>query len=136
LNRRLNRNFRERVEHDVLTLRYNYPTRTSPAFENVRLVFHRGTRRPLYFDILANEAGAGILDVLENKYGPPLRQSDDGSEVLLWEKHGDRLVVLPRTNRLGAPEYLIGIYFVENIEALLKDIQGGPPAKGGGASAF
>ena len=138
LNRRLNNDFRERVEYDVLTLRYNYPTRSSPAFEKVRLVFDGKTRHPLYFEILANAAGAEILQVLEDKYGPPADRGREGEKVLLWEKHGDRLVVLPRTNRLGRPEYLIGIYFVGRIESLLKDRteDRGGKTGGGVADAF
>jgi len=135
MNRRLNADFRERVEHDVLTLRYNYPARNSPAFEKVSLVFHLATRRPLFFEILANEAGAGILDVLAQKYGPPRTGSDAEGEVLLWDRHEDWLVVLPRPNRLGQPEYLIGIYFVPNIKTLLPGNQDGVTGKGG-AKAF
>ncbi len=118
MNRRLNNDFRERVEHDVLSLRYNYPTRNNPSFERVNLVFHQATRRPLYFEILANAAGAGILDVLKEKYGAPLSRDEAGGKVLLWENHEDWLVVLARTNRLGRPEYLIGIYFTANLEML------------------
>lgn len=132
LNRRLNNEFRERVEYDVLTLRYNYPTRKSPAFEKVRLVFDGSSRHPLYFEILANAAGAEILRVLEDKYGPPLDRGGEGEKVLLWEKQGDLLVVLPRINRLGQPEYLIGIYFVEAIESLRASRPDGPAGKAGG----
>ena len=135
LNRRLNNDFRERVEYDVLTLRYNYPTRNSPAFEKVRLVFDQKTRQPLYFEILANAAGAEILQVLEDKYGPPVDRGEEGEKVLLWEKNGDLLVVLPRINRLGRPEYLIGIYFVSRIESLLKDRADGRGGKTGGGVA-
>jgi hypothetical protein len=135
LNRRLNKDFRERVEYDVLTLRYNYPTRNSPAFEKVRLVFDGQTRHPLYFEILANAAGAGILQVLEDKYGPPADRGEEGAKVLLWEKNGDRLVVLPGINRLGQPEYLIGIYFVDRIESLRADRFDGPGGKTGGGVA-
>lgn len=134
LNRRLNNDFRERVEYDVLTLRYNYPTRNSPAFEKVRLVFDGKTRHPLFFEILANAAGAEILRVLEDKYGPPADRGEGGEKVLLWEKQGDLLVVLPRINRLGQPEYLIGIYFVDGIESLGADRPAGPG--GGVADAF
>lgn len=138
LNRRLNNDFRERVEYDVLTLRYNYPTRNSPAFDKVRLVFDQKTRHPLFFEILANAAGAEILRVLEDKYGQPLDRSEGAEKVLLWESHGDWLVVLPRINRLGQPEYLIGIYFVSRIEALQADRAEGPGDKtgGGGVDAF
>jgi hypothetical protein len=135
LNRRLNNDFRERVEYDVLTLRYNYPTRNSPAFEKLRLVFDGKTRHPLYFEILANAAGAGILQVLEDKYGPPVDRGEKGEKVLLWEKNGDRLVVLLRINRLGRPEYLIGIYFVSRIESLLKNRTDGRGGKTGGGVA-
>jgi hypothetical protein len=132
LNRRLNRDFRERVEHDVLTLRYNYPGRSSPAFINVQLVFDLAMRRPLYFRILTNTAGAEILQVLKEKYGPP----GGAGGVLIWERDRDRLLVVPRTDRLGRSEYLIGIYFVENIEALLVGKQGGPATGGEATSAF
>jgi hypothetical protein len=135
LNRRLNSDFRERVEYDVLTLRYNYPSRTSPAFEKVRLVFDGKTRHPLYFEILANAAGAEILKVIEDKYGTPVDRSEAGEKVLLWVKSGDWMVVLPRINRLGRPEYLIGIYFVRRIESLLEVRAGGTAGKGGAGGA-
>lgn len=119
LNRRLNDDFRERVEHDVDILMYHYPERTAPAFESVRLVFDGRTGRPLHFQITAGESGDAILAVLEDKYGPPRRIADESGPLLLWERNDDRLLVLPRTNRLGRPEYLIRIYFVGNIEELL-----------------
>ncbi len=119
LNRRLNKDYRERVEHDVLKLVYRYPGRTSPAFETVRLVFDTGSGHPLHFEITANQAGAEIIEVLKGKYGPAQQIEDVTGPILHWEKQGDRLVVLPRRNRLGQPEYLIRIYFVANIETVL-----------------
>jgi hypothetical protein len=119
LNRRLNRDYRERVEHDLFKLMYRYPGRTSPAFETVRLVFDLVSGLPLHFEITANQAGAEILAVLKEKYGPPGEISDPTGPLLLWEKHGDRLLVLPRRSRLGQPEYHIRIYFLDNIEAML-----------------
>ena len=119
LNRLLNKDYRERVEHDVLKLMYRYPGRTSPAFETARLVFDFDSGHPLHFEITANQAGAEILEVLKDKYGPPQQIEDTTGPVLHWEKQDDRLVVLPRRNRLGQPEYLIRIYFVANIEAVL-----------------
>jgi hypothetical protein len=133
LNRRLNNDFRERVEYDVLTLRYNYPTRNSSAFEKVRLVFDQKTRHPIYFEILANAAGAEILRVLEDKYGQPSGRVGEREKVLLWETQGDLLVVLPSINRLGQQEYLIGIYFVSRIESLLKYRKDDRAGKTGGA---
>ena len=119
LNRRLNKDFRERVEHDLLTLMYRYPGRTSPAFESVRLIFDLSALRPLHFQITANQVGAEILKVLNEKYGSPQRIADRSGDLLIWERQGDRLLVLPRRNRLGQPEYHIRIYFMGNIETLI-----------------
>ena len=119
LNRRLNKDYRERVEHDVFKLMYRYPGQTSPAFETVRLVFDSVSGHPLHFEITANQAGAAILDVLKDKYGPYREINDVSGPILQWEKQGDRLIVLPRLSRLGQPEYHIRIYFVANIEAML-----------------
>jgi len=138
LNRRLNNDFRERVEHDVDILMYRYPERTAPAFESVRLVFDGRTGRPLHFQTTANEAGGDILAVLEDKYGAPRRIEDEKGPILLWERDDDRLLVLPRTSRLGRPEYLIRIYFANNIERLLaREARGRNDEGAGGArSAF
>ena len=119
LDRKLNKDYRERVEHDLLKLMYRYPGHTSPAFETVRLVFDLVTGHPLHFQITANQAGAEILAVLNNKYGPPKEIADTTGPILQWEKLDDRLIVLPRRSRLGQPEYHIRIYFMDNIEAML-----------------
>ena len=122
LNRHLNPPSGERREHGILRLAYNYPSRQTPAFNRVRLVFSQSTRRPLVFRVHANQAGAGILAALTEKYGSP--QVEEGgaeaeSRIRLWQKNGDALTVISSLDRFGEPEYRIAFYFTENIRDLV-----------------
>jgi hypothetical protein len=125
LNRQLNYLPGERVEHDTVQLTYRYARLENTPFEFVRIMFSGATGAPLFIKIQAKQEGAGVLDSIRGKYGPPAtRQWADGNgKSHFWEKHGDILIISETKNRIGNPQYYFGFYFVNHIKALLEKEQ-------------
>jgi hypothetical protein len=121
LDKALNRNPKERVEHSIVRLTYRYPEYKGTPFDLVQLVFARQDDRPLCFKITFTREGAGAADALFQKYGPPLSDSplEGGGSLKRWEKPGQVMVLLQSPDRLGRPTPHVMIYFVTAIQALL-----------------
>lgn len=124
LNYKLNDEAGARVEHNITNLVFRYPQKENTPFDNVKLVFSNYTKKPLLFSITSRKKEAEINDVLKEKYGAPglINWEDGKSESLLWEKSGDFLVFSKISER-GGFKYSIMIYFVSNMESLLKTEQ-------------
>jgi hypothetical protein len=125
LNRQFNYLPGERVEHDSIQLTYRYARHENIPFEFVRIMFSGAAGTPLYIKIQAKQEGAGVLESIRGKYGPPTtRQWANGNgKSHFWEKHGDMLIISETRSRSGAPQYYFGFYFVNNIKALLEKEQ-------------
>jgi hypothetical protein len=121
LNQRLNWPPRRRVEHDTTKLAYRYARKQNTPFTYVELFFSDDTRKPLFFKITAGPEGAAIVDTILKKYGPPqeLEWGQEDGRTRFWEKGRDVFVVSSFRNERDHLEYLLCIYFVDNLEEML-----------------
>ncbi|MDP3286263.1 MAG: hypothetical protein Q8M56_17675 [Desulfobacterales bacterium] len=121
LHYKLNDEAGARIEHNITNLVFRYPQKENTPFDNVKLVFSNYSKKPLFFSITARKKEADMADTLKEKYGEPvLINWDDGkSKSMLWEKNSDYLV-FSRISERGGSKYSIMIYFVNNMENLLK----------------
>ncbi len=124
LNRKLNDETGARVEHNITNLIFRYPQNENTPFENIKLVFSNNTNKPLFFSVASKKKGADLTDFLRGKYGEPtfIKWNDNKSTSLFWEKNNDFLI-FSAISEGGAFKYSIMIYFVNNIEYLLKTEQ-------------
>jgi hypothetical protein len=122
LNRRLNWPPRQRVEHDTTKLVYRYARKQNTPFTYVELFFSDDSRKPLLFRITAGPGGAAIVDTILKKYGPPqeFEWGQREGRTLFWEKGRDVFAVSSFKSHLDDLEYLFCIYFVENLEEMLR----------------
>jgi len=121
LHYKLNDEAGARIEHNISNLVFRYPHKESTPFDNVKLIFSNYSKKPLLFSITSRKKESDITDTLKEKYGEPvlINWDDRKSISLLWEKSGDYLVFSKISER-GAFKYSIMIYFVNNMEHLLK----------------
>ncbi len=121
LNQRLNFPPGERVEHNIIKLRYRYAQRKKVPFKYVELIFSNYTQKPLLFIISSNKEGAFIVDTIRAKHGEPktINWEQEEGRSLYWEKDKAILVISISKDRYGDPEYHTIIYFVPNIETML-----------------
>lgn len=122
LNQRLNWPPRRRVEHDTTKLVYRYARKQNTPFTYVELFFSDDTRKPLFFRINAGPEGAAIMDTILKKYGPPreFEWAQGEGRTLFWEEGRDVFVVSSFRNEREELEYLLCIYFMDNLEEMLK----------------
>jgi len=69
LNQRLNFPPGERVEHNIIKLRYRYAQRKQVPFKYVELIFSNDTQKPLLFKISSQKEGAFIIDTIRENMG-------------------------------------------------------------------
>ncbi len=121
LNRELNLPEGERVEHNTTKLMYRYARLKELPFKDITLLFSNDTKKPLFFKIIAGPGGAAILETLKKKYGEPeqFQWEENDGKTFFWKKNKDFLVVSSTLDRLGNPEYLFCIYYVNNLEEML-----------------
>lgn len=121
LNYKLNDETGARIEHNITNLLFRYPQKENIPFDNVKLVFSNYSKKPVLFSITSRKKEADITDTLKGKYGEPviINWEDGKSTTLLWEKNRDVLVSSKISDR-GSFKYSIMIYFVNNMENLLK----------------
>jgi hypothetical protein len=121
LNRRLNDQPRERIEHNVTRLMYRYPSRKQLPFSFVELIFSNYTGKPLVFHTTAKQEGATVLQTLEEKYGEPQKGVWDGGEqkALFWRKPGELMIVYVLRDRFENREYQVQLLFLDAIEELV-----------------
>ena len=122
LNRQLNSPTGERVEHNIVKLMYRYARKENLPFDYVELLFSNYSQLPLLFRINFKKDDANIVQALKSKYGDPrlIDWKNKGGQSMYWDKNIDILIVSLVPDQFGNPEYQIRIFFVENIEALLK----------------
>ena len=121
LNRELNLPEGQRIEHNTTKLMYRYARLKETPFKDVMLYFSNDTGKPLFFKISAGPDAAAIVETVKKKYGPFQRfkwQDGDGSTIF-WKEGKDFFIVSSTKDRLGNPEYLFCIYFVNNLEGML-----------------
>jgi len=121
LNKRLNFPPGERVEHNMIKLRYRYAQRKKVPFKYIELLFSGYTKKPLLFKISSKKEGSFIIDTIRAKHGEPktINWEQEEGRSLYWEKDKSILVISISKDRYGDPEYHTVIYFTPNIEALL-----------------
>jgi hypothetical protein len=122
LNRKLNDERGQRIEHDTVKLTYRYIPKEIFPFDYVELMFSRKSGLPLYCFIKTKNAGDGIASLLKSKFGEP-RKIDWGNPEeysLVWNKSGDDLIFSNTPDLLGSPTYQIVIYFTSNIKHMIK----------------
>ena len=112
----------QRVEHDTTKLVYRYARKQNTPFTYVELFFSDDSRKPLLFRITAGPEGAAIVDTILKKYGPPqeFEWGQREGRTLFWEKGRDVFAVSSFRNHLDDLEYLFCIYFVDNLEEMLR----------------
>jgi hypothetical protein len=122
LNQRLNWPPRQRVEHETTKLVYRYARKQNTPFNYVELFFSDDSLKPLFFKITAGPEGGSMVDTILKKYGQPKEFAWGQMEgrTLFWEEGRDVFMVSSFINRWNSREYLICIYFVENLEEMLK----------------
>ncbi|MBA3035232.1 MAG: hypothetical protein FP814_01935 [Desulfobacterium sp.] len=124
LNMKLNDETGARVEHNITNLIFRYPENANTPFDNIKLVFSNHTNKPLLFSITSRKKEGDIVDILKDKYGAPLliKWNDGKSASSAWEINNDFLI-FSAISAGGNFKYSIMIYFVNNIEYLLKTEQ-------------
>lgn len=122
LNRRLNWPPRRRVEHDTTKLSYRDAQSQDTPFTYVELFFSDDSRKPIFFRITAGPARTAIVDTIIKKYGPPreFEWAEKESRTRYWENGKDVFVISSFKNRRNELEYLICIYFAENLDEMLR----------------
>ncbi len=121
LNRRLNWPAGQRVEHNTTKLIYRHARMKNTPFIYVELFFSDDTLKPLLFRILAGPDGDAILETIHKKYGPPkeFQWKQKEGRTQYWEDGANVFIVSSYKNRLGTPEYLFCIYYVDNLKEML-----------------
>jgi len=122
LNRELNLPEGQRIEHNTTKLMYRYARLKETPFIDVMLYFSNDTGNPLFFKISAGPGGGAILETIKKKYGPPEQFDWKGNDgrTFFWKKGKDFFIVSSTEDRMGDPEYLFCIYFVSNMEKMLR----------------
>lgn len=121
LHRKLNDEKGARIEHNITNLTFRYLQSETTPFEYIKLTFSNYSHKPLLFSITSRKKEAFIVDALKEKYGEPsaINWEDGKSASFIWEKNRDFLIISKISER-GSFKYNIMIYFVNNIENLLK----------------
>ncbi len=121
LNRKLNDEQGQRIEHNTVKLTYRYIPQEVYPFDYAELLFSDYSGNPLYCRIRAKKSGEEILSVLESKYGAPnrIQRGGDAEFSYYWEKSGDILIYSNTPDLLGNPGYRIAIYYVGNLENMI-----------------
>jgi hypothetical protein len=121
LNRQLNLPEGERIEHNTTKLMYRYARLKETPFNDVTLYFSNDTGKPLFFKISAGPDAAAIVETIKKKYGSPeqFEWQDKDGQTIFWKDHNDFFIVSSSNDRLGNPEYLFCIYYVNNLVEML-----------------
>ena len=121
LNRQLNLPEGQRIEHNTTKLMYRYARLKETPFMDIMLYFSNDTGNPLFFKISAGPDAAAIVETIKEKYGSPeqFEWDDNDGRTLFWKDGKDFFIVSSTQDRLGNPEYLFCIYYVNNLEKML-----------------
>ena len=121
LNRQLNWPEGQRVEHNTTELMYRYARLKETPFTKVTLYFSNDTGKPLFFKISAGPDADAVVETIKKKYGTPeqFEWQDKDGRTFFWKDGKDLFIVSSTKDRLGNPEYLFCIYYVNNLEEML-----------------
>jgi hypothetical protein len=122
LDRRLNSNIGERVDHNTTRLMYRYARKRNVPFEYVEIIFSNYSKHPILINIRFKEDVLGTLDRLKAKYGAAgqIDWGRDSGKTLFWKKQQDYLLVSMVPDQFGAIEHRVSIYFVANLRQLIE----------------
>lgn len=122
LNTRLNENARQRIEHNTIKITFRYIPDQIKSFNYVEMLFSKNSSKPLYCKIRAKNDGIEILELLKTKHGDPQKIEWGKPEEwsFFWRSYGDILIFSQKPDKFGNPEYLVMIYYVENIKNLVE----------------
>jgi hypothetical protein len=122
MNRRLNINNGLDIGEHTIKVTYRYAMNQELPFYYIKFVFSDFTRRPLYFRIKMKLDGQYVVDTIREKYGTPeiIHWGEQDNFTLFWEKDGDIMTISKVENRIGEPEYQIMIYYLSNLQNLLR----------------
>ena len=122
LNRRLNSNIGERVDHNTTLLMYRYARKRNVPFEYVEVLFSNYSKHPILLNIRFKNDALGTIDRLKSKYGAPeeIIWDPESGKTLFWKKHQDYLMVSLVPDQFGVTEYRITIYFVSNLKDMIQ----------------
>ena len=122
LNRRLNSNIGERVDHHTTRLMYRYARKRNVPFEYVEILFSSYSKHPLLLNIRFKKDALGTVDRLKAKYGAAeeIIWGRESGRTLYWKKHQDYLFVSLVPDQFGDTEYRVAIYFVANLRELIQ----------------
>jgi hypothetical protein len=112
---------RQRLEHDTVQLTYRYARQQSVPFDRIQLVFSGERKTPLFFSLYSKRDGADFIESIRKKHGEPRTIGDDGAagRTLFWRKDNAILLISVTRNRIGFNEYNFGIYYLDNLAALV-----------------
>ncbi|HKK90289.1 MAG TPA: hypothetical protein VJ936_02750 [Desulfobacteraceae bacterium] len=121
LNRQLNSQTGERVEHNTVNIAFRYAETKNLPFEYAGFLFSRYTNQPLLIRANFKKDQLSIIDTLKEKYGPPkiLPWDRKAGRSLCWRKEKDLLVVSSIPGEFGNPDYEMAIYFAHALERLI-----------------
>jgi len=122
LNRRLNSDIGERIDHNTTKLTYRYASTRNVPFDYVEILFSNYSKKPILLNIRFNKDTLGTIDRLKSKYGPA-EQIDwerETGQTLYWKKHQDYLMVSMEPDQFGEIEHRVTIYFTANLQQLIQ----------------
>lgn len=122
LNRRLNSDIGERIDHETVKLTYRYARKRNIPFDYVEISFSKYSKKPVLLKIHFKADTLGTIDRLKKKYGAPgeIVWMQENGKTLFWEKNQDYLLASLVPNQFGVTEHRITIIFVANLENLLQ----------------
>lgn len=124
LNNKLNINQGVEAGRNTIKVTYRYAQNKNLPFYFIKLVFSSHTKKPLFF-IINSKEGVNVLDKIKERYGDPETINWDlkTGKSLYWKKNGDLLIASVLPDKFGNPLHHIVIYYIDNIEYFLKQLQ-------------
>ncbi|MFO7750561.1 MAG: hypothetical protein R6V54_10765 [Desulfobacteraceae bacterium] len=121
LNRQLNSQTGERVEHNTINIAFRYAETKNLPFEYAGFLFSQYTDQPLVIRVSFKKDQLSIINALKEKYGPPkiLPWDRKAGRSLCWRKEKDLLVVSSLPGEFGYVDYEMVIYFAHALERLI-----------------
>jgi hypothetical protein len=121
MNRELNGESGQRVEHDTRRLIFRYLPASASPFRYAEWMFSGMSLKPLYCKIRAQRGGETLEGILTERYGRPseIFCGNEPNRCLFWEHSGDLLILSIKENRRGEMEYEIMIYYLKHLEELI-----------------
>ncbi|MFO7884907.1 MAG: hypothetical protein R6U68_08805 [Desulfobacteraceae bacterium] len=125
LNKKLNSETGERVEHNTVNIVFRYAETRELPFDYVCFLFSDDTKRPLLIKARFKTDELNIKTRLYNEYGKPeiIMWNRNKGKSLCWKKESDILVLSFVPDEFGNIEYELIIYFTHALEDLVNKEQ-------------